>query len=393
MVGPSRIHRLSSLATLLLCNVVFERSHSIADTGVFQVVYTFVEQAFCIRERVDLRAGDATQVSVQALHSGRELAVSEYQIGVHAFKHMLGSFPYIVVRKIDLFDNARQVREASAIVRSQDAFVNYVEVFELVHHVVPALQRQQRVVEGKVLRLFRRLLAVTIVFGVEVPDAVGLAERFDQERVVCPAGARNLPEADVVLVQERFAVNCRPNGRMVAEKMCGIGDGKRLLRRLDAAFVAAIDLPLLVGVGHPDAPVRRFHDVERRFFFELCGKSQHVGVHVRLDPVIRLDDGNPCASCLRYAAVASCAVALILLIDNFDTRIVAGKTVDGCQRVVGAAIIEQDYLQVLVRLPNDAVKALFQVGLSIVDRYDNRDKRFAHVLPSMGQRSALSLRC
>ena len=179
LVGPSRVRRLSSFAALLLCDVVLERSHCIAYAGVSQVVHTFAKQAFCIRERVDFRAGDATQVSVQALHSGRELAVSEYQIGVHALKHMLGSFPYNVVRKIDLFDNARQVRETAAIVRSQDPLIGYAEAFELVHHVVPALQRQQRVVEGKVLRLFRRLLAVAIVFGVEVPDAVGLAERFD----------------------------------------------------------------------------------------------------------------------------------------------------------------------------------------------------------------------
>lgn len=65
----------------------------------------------------------------------------------------------------------------------------------------------------------------------------------------------------------------------------------------------------------------------------------------------------PVASAM--AAVASCAVALILLIDNFDARVVAGKAVDGRQRVIGAAIIEQDYLQVLVRLPNDAVETLF----------------------------------
>ena len=84
---------------------------------------------------------------------------------------------------------------------------------------------------------------------------------------------------------------------------------------------------------------------------------------------------------------------MILLIDNFDARVVAGKAVDGRQRVIGAAIIEQDYLQVLVRLPNDAVETLLQVGLSILDRYDNRDKRFAHVLPSMGQRSVLSPCC
>lgn len=106
MVGPSSVCRLSSFAALLLCDVVLERSHCIAYAGVFQVVYTFVEQAFCIRERVDLRAGDATQVSVQALHSGRELAVGEYQIGVHAFKHMPGSFPYVVMRKVDFFDDA-----------------------------------------------------------------------------------------------------------------------------------------------------------------------------------------------------------------------------------------------------------------------------------------------
>ena len=126
--------------------------------------------------------------------------------------------------------------------RSQDLLVGYVKAFELVHHVVPAFKGQQCAVESEVLRLFRRLLAVAVVFGVKVTDAVGLAERFNQERVVCPAGAWNLPEADVVLVQERCAIDCRPNGRMMAKQMGGIGDGKRLLRRLNAAFVAALIL-------------------------------------------------------------------------------------------------------------------------------------------------------
>ena len=62
MVGPSHVCCLSSFAALLLCNVILERSYRITDTRVLQVVYTFVEQAFCVWEMADLRAGDASQV-------------------------------------------------------------------------------------------------------------------------------------------------------------------------------------------------------------------------------------------------------------------------------------------------------------------------------------------
>lgn len=94
-------------------------------------------------------------------------------------------------------------------------------------------------------------------------------------------------------------------------------------------------------------------------FFELCGKGQHVGVHVRLDPVIRLDDGDPRAGCLSYAAVASCAVALILLIDNFDARVVAGKAVDGRQRVIGAPSLSRIISRFLYVCPTMLLRHCF----------------------------------
>lgn len=50
--------------------------------------------------------------------------------------------------------------------------------------------------------LLGRFLAIAIVGGVEVPDAVGLAQRFHQEGVVGPAGTGDLFETDVVLVQK-----------------------------------------------------------------------------------------------------------------------------------------------------------------------------------------------
>lgn len=81
------------------------------------------------------------------------------------------------------------------------------------------------------------------------------------------------------------------------------------------------------------------------------------------------------------AAVARGAVALVLLVDHLDARVVFGVAAHGSQRIVGAAVVEQDNLQVLVRLPHNAVKALLQVRTGVVNRYNYRDKRFAHVLP------------
>ncbi len=153
---------------------------------------------------------------------------------------------------------------------AQDALVGNAEALMHVHHVVPALKRQQRVAVREVLRLLRRFLAVAVVRGVEIPNAIGLAQRFYQEGAVGPAGAGNFLEADVVRIQERFAVDGRPDGRMMAQQVRRVGNGERLLGGVDAVLVTAVQLALLLGFGHPDAPVGRLHDVKRR---ALVGKT------------------------------------------------------------------------------------------------------------------------
>ena len=152
---------------------------------------------------------------------------------------MLGCLAHIVVGEVYFLDDARQVGEAAAVVRAKDALVGDAQALEHVHHVVPTLKRQQRVGVHEVLRLLGRFLAVAVIRGVEVPDAVGLAKCFYQEGVVGPAGAGDFLEADVVRVQERLAVDGRPDGRVVAQQMRRIGDGERLLGWVDAVLVAA----------------------------------------------------------------------------------------------------------------------------------------------------------
>ena len=56
----------------------------------------------------------------------------------------------------------------SCLLCAQDALVGDAQ----------ALERQKGVGAREALRLLRRLLAVAVIRGVEVPDTVGLAERF-----------------------------------------------------------------------------------------------------------------------------------------------------------------------------------------------------------------------
>lgn len=165
---------------------------------------------------VDLRAGDASQIRVQVLHARRYLVVGKHQVCIHALEHVLCGRANVIVGQVDLFDDPGQVGEAAAVVGSQNALIGDVQALENIHHVVPALKWQQCVRVGEVLRFFWRFLAIAVICGVEVTDAVGLTQRFNQERVIGPARTRNLSKANAMFVQERFAIDGRPNGWMMA---------------------------------------------------------------------------------------------------------------------------------------------------------------------------------
>lgn len=164
--------------------------------------------------------------------------------------------------------------------------------------------------------------------------------------------------------------------------MRSVRDCKWLMVGMNAVFVAAVQLLLPFGVGHPNTPVRRLYDVEgRALVSELLRECQHVLVHVRFDPVIGLHDGNPRARSFGKSAVACGAVALVLFVDDLNALIRDRVALHDGQRVIGAAVVQQDDFEFPMRLPRDAVKTLLQIGACVVDRHDNRYKRFAHVRP------------
>ena len=168
---------------------------------------------------------------------------------------------------------------------------------------------------------------------------------------------------------------------MAQEVRC-VRNRKRLVLGMDAVFVAAVQFLLAFGIRHPDAPIRCFHDVERcPCLSKTVLKGKHVGIHAGFDPVVRFHNGDPGASSFGEASIARGAIPLVLLIDDFHAVVVGGIALHDGKRIIGAAVVEQDDFQAIVRLPDDAVQALLQIGACVVYRHDNRYKRFAHVRP------------
>lgn len=152
--------------------------------------------------------------------------------------------------------------------------------------------------------------------------------------------------------------------------MCGIANSERLLRWVDAASIATVYLPLLPCIWHPDAPIRSLYYIYGLIkFFSKC---KHVGIHVRFNPVVWLENGYPGTPCLPKATVAGGAVSLVLFVDYDNTTVLGGMGTHDVKRGVGTAIVEADDLEVLVRLAPNAVERLVEIGCSIADRDDDR---------------------
>ena len=357
----------------MLLEVIGGCEECVHDSGVLQVVESLPHKPAHVSELVDVRAFQAAKIGEQALAARGDFGVGKHQVGVHALEHMGRRLAHTLAVEPDDFQDAREIREAAAVVRAQDALVGHAELLEDIHHVVPALERQKRAALCERFGLLRRLLAIAVVFLVGVEDAVGLAKRLDEERVVRPARAGNLAEANALVNQVLLAIDRRPDGWVVAQQMRRVLNGERLDRRIDASVVAAVHLALLGRVGQPDAPITRLHDVNRLGVH--ARECEQVGIHAALDPVVGFEDGNPLAVRLVEPAVAGGAVALVLLVDHHDALVARGVGAHDVKRVVGGAVIQTDNFQVLVRLPLDALERLIEVGSCVVDGDDDGNQR------------------
>lgn len=192
--------------------------------------------------------------------------------------------------QVHLFDDAAQIGESTAVVRAQDALVGDAQAIQDIHHVIPAFQGKERVAERKRLRLLGSFFPIAVKGLVKVGNGFSLAKRLHQKGVVGPAGTGDFLKADAVFPEEVGSINGRPDGRMMGQQVRGVADSERLRGWMDAVAVAAVQLFLLRSVGQPDAPIGRLDDVDGSSDSFCAGK--HAEVHVRLDPIIGLDNRN-----------------------------------------------------------------------------------------------------
>ena len=169
-------------------------------------------------------------------------------------------------------------------------------------------------------------------------DGLGLAECLDEERVVRPTGARVRNKANAALVQEVATVDGAPDAGVLFHHDGQVGQGHGTRGVGQAVRQHALLLVLRVRsvpIVHIDPrTLYNIHgDVHQR------GTAEHALVHDRIDPVVRLDNRNPCAMGHLQAAITRGAVALVRLIDNDHTRIARLELAQNGEGAVLRAIV------------------------------------------------------
>ena len=149
-----------------------------------------------------------------------------------------------------------------------------------------------------------------------------------------------------------------------------IGHGERLRSR-DAPLVGAGHLERLTrALEH--APVGALGHVDLRL--EAVDQREQVGEHAALDPVVRLEDGEPIARGLVDAAVDGRAVAAVGLVDDADARVVRRVRPHDGGRPVRRPVVHADDLEEGEALLLERGERLVEVLLHVVDGDDHRDK-------------------
>ena len=98
--------------------------------------------------------------------------------------------------------------------------------------------------------------------------------------------------------------------------------------------------------------------------------------HVRLDPVVGIDEADELALGDFQAGVAGPRKAAVRLVDDGDSCIPFLPAVADGVGAVGGAVINKNDLQILICLSDDGDDAIVQIFLDLIDRNDDGNQRF-----------------
>ena len=83
--------------------------------------------------------------------------------------------------------------------------------------------------------------------------------------------------------------------------------------------------------------------------------SEEVFDKCRFHLVVGIDETYEVAGRERNASISSCGLALVLLMNDGDARVLQGKIFGQVAGAIGGAVVDEDDLEVFVRLTDDAV--------------------------------------
>ena len=153
--------------------------------------------------------------------------------------------------------------------------------------------------------------------------------RGNEEGVVHPACTGDFFEVDVVLGQEFLAIERRPNGRMVQQKLSHLVNRTGLMLGFDAALISAGN-PVFGGAGAvlylclysrstvfliaKHAPICRTCNIYLVFSAVCLDKINKFLNHSWLKIIVRLNNTHPCAMSCGNTTITRCSVAFVFFV-------------------------------------------------------------------------------
>ena len=106
-----------------------------------------------------------------------------------------------------------------------------------------------------------------------------------------------------------------------------------------------------------------------------------IFVHIRLNPIIRINESDiiPCAGI--ESRISRRRESAVFFMYNFYAAVLLRPFVAHGGTIIGRAIVNEDYLEILICLFNNAFNALVEILLDFINRDNDADKlRLIHII-------------
>ena len=188
------------------------------------------------------------------------------------------------------------------------------------------------------------------------------------EACVLECGAGRFAQGDALALQERLAVQARPDGRDGAHNARLVDGIERApIRQAGKVFhqmIGAVEVVAVVALHHIGA--------------RALSSLEELLEHATVRKVVGLDDADVLARRLGQTHVQRRAITRVGLVNHENPLVTGSIVMQDSRRAIRRAVVDADDFDIAQRLPAKRIQTLRQKPLHVINRNKNRNLWSGH---------------